>query len=138
MFKLIIAASLLAASALASASPARLITEYTEPFPALCFGYGRVNFMMPEGSDILAIEVDFVLPVTRSTVYRNQRKPRVTLHVAIDPDAPIVWRVIDITVGEQPLSHPVDRHLGFWPSKSGAVHAWDMRDFAQPVPGCGS
>ena len=135
MLNLIIAAILLLVSTLATASPTRIITEYSVEFPPLCFGYGRVNFAMPQGADILALEID--QPARYASAYRP-RSGSVTVHVAIDPDAPIIWRAIDISVGEQPLTMPVDRHLGFWRIKGQAVHAFDKGDFVQPVPGCES
>lgn len=108
-------------SSAAVSSPFNIVTEFAEPFPKLCSGYGRINVALPQSSEIIDIDV------TRKSI---------VVHVVIDPSEPMVFRAIDVAVGDQPQTLPVERYLGSVRFKGQAVRFWDLGDFREPVPGC--
>ncbi len=114
------AALLLALSAVAAASPVNWLVEEVEPVPGFSAdGFSRVQFPLPEGAEILAVEL------IGKTLH---------LHASIDPDAPMVWRVIQLQAGVTPQTIPSERYIGLLRCDALVVHAWDMGQFSEPIP----
>jgi len=118
--KWLIAAPFLFLAAVSAASPVNWIVEEIEPVPGFSAdGFSRVQFPLPLHAEILAVELI---------------DKRLHLHVSIDPDAPMVWRVIQLQAGVTPQTIPTERYIELIRYEGLVIHAWDMGQFAEPLP----
>jgi len=111
---------LMVMSALACASPVNWLVEFVEPMPSISGdGFARVQIPMPEGAELLALE---------------WTGEQLHVHASIDPDQPMVWRVVQMQTADSPQVIPTNRYLGLLRHGKIAIHAFDMGQFAQPIP----
>lgn len=114
---------LLVFSAIAAASPVNWIVEEIEPVPGFSAdGFARVQFPMPLHAEILGVELI---------------NKQLHLHVSIDPEAPMVWRVIQLQAGVTPQTIPTERYIDLIRWDGLVIHAWDMGQFSEPIPSAG-
>jgi len=115
-----ILAPLILIAASAAASPVNWLVEFVEPVDGFSAdGFARVQLPLPEGAEILAVEL----------IDKQLR-----IHASIDPDRPMVWRVIQLQAGTTPQTIPTERYLGLLRRGRLAIHAFDMGQFTAPVP----